>query len=590
MNNKSWKNSIISLVAILFLVGIIVTGFLSYYFQRADSRRDVREQTITFGSNIAKEVEASIKEYPAYDWLIKYWYENYESIDIEYDADFSTGTKTENKYATWVRRHPDIEFRYATTEELDSLEEYDKKLYAEVAYSWLITRLDQIKASYGVAFLFCVLPNETFDSQFFLLSAADEGSVRGTAYEEVYPLGISVKVGEDQANAMKSALNDSSYLASAGKYVDYYSHIGEVDGRPVLIGITYDISALTKSVNDRARHSTELTMLQQLILAGICLALIYGFVLKPLKKVQESIRLYTETKDSKLVSKSLSTIPGKNEIKQLSEDVTDLAKEIDQYTEELESITKEKERIETELNLATRIQESSLPNIFPPFPDRSEFEIYASMTPAKEVGGDFYDFFFIDDDHLCLVMADISGKGIPAALFMMSSKIMLADNAAMGKSPAEILTDVNKTITANDHEEMFVTVWLGILELSTGKLMASNAGHEYPAIMKSGGAFELYLDKHSFVLGGMEGIKYKEYQLNLSPGDKLFLYTDGVPEATDAHDNLFGTDRMIEALNKAKDGSPEDILESVDSSVKDFVKEAEQFDDLTMMCLSYKGN
>lgn len=577
------------MVALLFLAGIIVAGFISYYFQRVDSRRDVKQQTETFGANIAREVELAIKEYPAYQWLIKYWYENYENVDIEYDADFGQGTLTEKKYNTWVSRHPDIEFRYATVEELEGLESYDKKLYAEIAYSWLITRLNQIKSSNDVAFLFCVLPNEAFDSQFFLLSAADEGSVRGTSYEEVYPLGVSVQVGASQADAMRSALRDSSHLANAGNYVDYYAHIGEADGRPVLIGITYDTSALHESINARARHSTELTMLQQLILAAICLWLIYRFVIKPLKSVQENIRMYKETKDSVAVSEGLSTVRGRHEIKRLSDDVTDLAKEMDQYTRELETITKEKERIETELDLATRIQEGSLPNVFPPFPDRSEFEIYASMKPAKEVGGDFYDFFFVDEDHLCLIMADISGKGIPAALFMMASKIMLEDNAAMGKSPAEIFADVNKGITANNHEDMFVTAWLGILELSTGKLMASNAGHEFPVLMKAGGTFELYKDKHCFVLGGMEGMKYKEYQLQLEPGDKIFVYTDGVPEATDASNNLFGTDLMVEALNRAKDASPEEILACVDSAVNDFVKEAEQFDDLTMMCLEYKG-
>ncbi len=589
MNNKSSKNSIINLVALLFIVGVVIVGVFSYYSQKADSRREVREQTQTFGASISNEIERAIKEYPAYEWLIKYWYENYENIDIEYDVDYNGGTLTEKKYSTWISRHPDIGFKYATTDDLERLEEIDKKLYAEIAYSWLITRLDQIKASYDVAYLFCVLPNSTFDSQFFLLSAADEGSVRGTAYEEVYPLGVTVQVGEEQTTAMKSALKDSSYLASAGDYVDYYYNIGEVDGRNVLIGLTYNIRALRESINERAKHSTMLTMLQQLVLAGLCLWLIYRFVLKPLKTVQANIRQYTETKDSNAVSEGLSKIRGRNEIRQLSDDVTALAKEIDQYTDEIESITKERERIETELDLATRIQEGTLPNVFPPFPDRNEFEIYASMNPAKEVGGDFYDFFFVDDDHLCLIMADISGKGIPAALFMMASKIMMEDNAAMGKSPAQILTDVNKAIVTNNHEDMFVTAWLGVLELSTGTLMASNAGHEYPALMRAGESFELYKDKHNFVLGGMEGIKYKEYEVKLSPGDKIFLYTDGVPEATDANDELFGTDRMIDALNRSKDGTPEDILKGVDGAVNDFVKEAEQFDDLTMMCLEYKG-
>ena len=211
------------------------------------------------------------------------------------------------------------------------------------------------------------------------------------------------------------------------------------------------------------------------------------------------------------------------------------------------------------------------------------------MTPAKEVGGDFYDFFLIDSDHLCMVIADVSGKGVPAALFMMASRIILANNAKMGKSPSQILTDTNAAICSNNREDMFVTVWLGILELSTGKLIASNAGHEYPALMQADGKFELYKDKHGFVIGGMDGVRYKEYEMQLRPGAKLFLYTDGVPEATDANDELFGTDRMLEALNSDLGAKPEDILKNVRAAVDGFVKDAEQFDDLTMLCIDYKG-
>ncbi len=231
-----------------------------------------------------------------------------------------------------------------------------------------------------------------------------------------------------------------------------------------------------------------------------------------------------------------------------------------------------------------------LPNIYPAFPERQEFDIYATMTPAKEVGGDFYDFFMIDEDHLCMVMADVSEKGIPAALFMMSSKIILANNAMLGKSPAKILEDTNAAICANNREEMFVTVWLGILEISSGKLTAANAGHEYPAIRYADGNFELYKDNHGFVIGGMEGVKYREYELKLTPGTKVFVYTDGVAEATNTENELFGTDRMIEALNKDAGANPQDVLENVKNAVSGFVKDAEQFDDLTMLCMEYKGN
>lgn len=248
-------------------------------------------------------------------------------------------------------------------------------------------------------------------------------------------------------------------------------------------------------------------------------------------------------------------------------------------------------RIESELNLATNIQADMLPNIYPAFPDRTEFDIYATMEPAKEVGGDFYDFFLIDDDHLCMVMADVSGKGVPAALFMMASKIILANNAMMGKSPAQILTDTNAAVCSNNREEMFVTVWLGILEISTGKLTAANAGHEFPVLMQPDGAFELFRDKHGFVIGGMDGMKYKEYEITLYPGSKLFLYTDGVPEATNSEEELFGAERMLKALNSVEqNASPDEVLKTVRASVDDFVKQAEQFDDLTMLCLEYRGN
>ena len=207
------------------------------------------------------------------------------------------------------------------------------------------------------------------------------------------------------------------------------------------------------------------------------------------------------------------------------------------------------------------------------------------MTPAKEVGGDFYDFFLIDDDHLGLVMADVSGKGVPAALFMMVSKILIQNFAMTGRSPAEVLKSVNDQICANNREEMFVTVWFGILDIPTGVITAANAGHEYPIIKKGDGGFELLKDKHGFVIGGMEGMKFKEYEIVLGAGDVLFLYTDGVAEATNAENELFGTGRMLEALNKNKDAGPEEILSAMKSDVDEFVGEAPQFDDLTMLAV-----
>ena len=256
---------------------------------------------------------------------------------------------------------------------------------------------------------------------------------------------------------------------------------------------------------------------------------------------------------------------------------------------EQENMIKEQERIVKELSTARQIQRSVLPHIFPPFPERKEIDLFATMDPARDVGGDFYDFFFVDEDHLCLVIADVSGKGIPAALFMMFAKRIIEDFARMEHSASEILEKTNDLLCDNNQAEMFVTVWIGILEISTGRLTAANAGHEYPAIRKKAGRFVLYQDKHGFVIGGMEGIHYREYELKMNPGDKLFIYTDGVPEATAADGEMFGTKRMTAALNACGDGNPEEILRAIRSAVDDFVGDAEQFDDLTMMCLDYKG-
>ena len=238
--------------------------------------------------------------------------------------------------------------------------------------------------------------------------------------------------------------------------------------------------------------------------------------------------------------------------------------------------------------MATQIQASMLPCIFPAFPEREEMDIYAIMEPAKEVGGDFYDFFLVDEDHLALVMADVSGKGVPAALFMVIAKTLLKNRAQMGESPKKVLEQVNNQLCENNEAEMFVTVWLGIYEISTGKLRAANAGHEYPAVKRAGGSFELFRDKHGFVLAGMENAQYWEYEMELREGDMLFVYTDGVPEAMDAENRLYGTERMLRALNGAPQAGPEELLRLVREDIGRFAGKAPQFDDITMLCLQCK--
>ena len=306
----------------------------------------------------------------------------------------------------------------------------------------------------------------------------------------------------------------------------------------------------------------------------------------PIRKASfEATRFAQENKKGE----ELGDISGFEELANLAKSIDTMETDMVNYMENLTAITAEKERIGTELALASDIQTGSIPNTFPAFPDRTDFDIYASMDPAKEVGGDFYNFFLVDNDHLAMVIGDVSGKGVPAALFMMVSNILTSVRTQTGGNPAQILEFVNDKICESNKLDMFVTIWLGILELSTGKLIASNAGHEYPAVMHAGGNFELFKDKHGIVVGGMEGVRYTDYEIQLSPGDKIFVYTDGVPEATDGDNNMFGVDRMLSALNLELDAGPEKVLGNVRSAVDAFVKDAQQFDDLTMLCMQYKG-
>ena len=312
------------------------------------------------------------------------------------------------------------------------------------------------------------------------------------------------------------------------------------------------------------------------------------WLLKPIMKINaEAGRFADENVQSD--EKLTDTIKTNDEIGMLAGSIDDMEEQVSEYENNLTEVTKENERIGTELDLATRIQKEMLPNTFPAFPEYDQFSLYATMDPAREVGGDFYDFFLVDPDHLCLVIADVSGKGVPAALFMMATKIMIADMVKTGGSPADVLNSVNKAICANNKEKMFVTVWLGILEISTGKLTCSNAGHEYPVFMYAGEKYELLKDDHCFVIGGMKNARYRQYDLMLKKGSKIFVYTDGVPEAVNINNEMFGTDRMIDAINENRDKDPEEEIKAVREAVDAFVGEAERFDDMTMLCLEYTG-
>lgn len=277
-----------------------------------------------------------------------------------------------------------------------------------------------------------------------------------------------------------------------------------------------------------------------------------------------------------------------DEIEALGNSFNFMLLELDHYIHDLTAMTAEKERISAELDVATHIQSSMLPCIFPAFPERGEFDIYATMNPAKEVGGDFYDFFMVDERHLAIVMADVSGKGVPAALFMVIGKTLIKDHTQSGTDLGSVFSEVNDLLCESNSEGLFITAFEGVLDLMTGEFTFVNAGHEIPFIAKSGEPFAPYKIQAGFVLAGMEEMNYRCGSLNLAPGDKIFQYTDGVTEATDANDQLYGMERLEAVLNRNTGKKPEELLPLIKADIDAFVGEAPQFDDITMLCLEFK--
>ncbi len=327
-----------------------------------------------------------------------------------------------------------------------------------------------------------------------------------------------------------------------------------------------------------------------LVVMAVSMLLTRRLVTKPLNQLAQGATGFAAGEEG-FSGEDVIELPirSSDEIGDLYHEIRSMQARIVDSAHKLARVTAERERVKTELNTAARIQSATLPRQFPAFPDRPEFDLYASMDPAKEVGGDFYDFFMVDDDHLVLVIADVSDKGVPAALFMMSAKNIINYRARMGGTPAEILTSANAQLCEDNAARMFVTVWLGILELSTGRMTCTNAGHEYPFIRHSDGPFERLDDQHGIIMGIMKRATYQEYEIALKPGSKVFVYTDGLAEANNDREEQFGMDRILRALNENPGAKPLELLENMKRAVDGFVGDARQFDDLTMLCMEYRG-
>ncbi len=590
------KRSLARLFTVLFilfaLVTTVISGLMTYHSQTETYHAEVVSDLQKISSNLVGMME---KEGNYFSYL-KAWFSEHPE-DLQVPTDFRDDLpEVRQAFYEYMSTHYDGRIPGVSIN-VSELDREAMRLYMTWRFEyWFSVFLDATE-EFKLSYIYFIYPQEGEDHKMiYLFDPSMENIVETEDGRQLIIFGDQVyepleehaymwrtwETGEEQY-AVDSVDNEYGYMYT-------YCQPLVVDGEKVgLLCADTSVDHVTAEIRSGVKNQAFAAAIVLAISTVILYLLLRDRILRRIVRLEQNVEIYSENKDPAFADEIRKKSGPYDELGSLSERFADMIGALDEYMVGLQKITAEKERIGAELSVATQIQADMLPRIFPAFPDRNEFDIYASMTPAKEVGGDFYDFFLVDDNHLGVVMADVSGKGVPAALFMVIAKTLIKNRAQMGASPSDVLAYANSQLCEGNDAELFVTVWMAIIDISTGHGYAVNAGHEHPVIRRKDGKYELVIYRHSPAVATMEDLHFRQHEFQLNPGDSLFVYTDGVPEATDANNQLFGTDRMLDALNSARDGTPEDRLKSVKEAIDAFVGDAPQFDDITMLCLDYMG-
>ena len=501
---------------------------------------------------------------------------------------FAYRTSWEAYTETYARKALQVAHAAARFVDGDRIGSYLETMETDDYYVELHETLSNIKREFDLMYLYIFKPeDETHitaimeaalesDDPELLFELGDKYEYEGIILE--YDLYLS-DVNMSEPEVKKNILHDEHYGSAMLAYTPIYSSEGEL---MAMMAAEVSLTWVRERQADFFRTMIILScIITVLMVVGLTLVS-RRMISKPLKRLT-SVALNFASGDR--LSTFENNIKTGDEMQALSEAFGKMACDLSEYIDSLQIVTAERERISAELEVATKIQASMLPRIFPAFPDRPEFDLYATMQPAKEVGGDFYDFFLLDEQTLAVVMADVSGKGIAAALFMCISKTLINNNAHSGKSPREVFETVNALLCVDNEAGMFVTAFMGYLDIPSGRFTFVNAGHNPPLIKRKGGEYEFLVCKPSFVLGGMENMSYAEHELTLAGGDVLYLYTDGVTEAMNNELELFTDPRLLTVAHKYKDCSVMDLLLNLKKEIDQFAEGAEQTDDITMLAL-----
>ncbi len=468
-----------------------------------------------------------------------------------------------------------------------SLDVYSQDMMPRASDCTIIHYYGTIVPGYGGILLEGITREDYYAyKESLLFNTMNSYKFKRTGYYLYLDNDLKILSGPDtiQAGELFSLPYDIRKLAESGEVVK-----ADVYGVPSFVGVMADDQEYLVSVYPAAEafKTWNILILILLIIYVVTFTILFLLVNRLLSmKVVRGV--YSINRTLGMISKG--KLDEKADFRE-SLEFDRLSDGINLTVERLKELIKEAEgRIDEDLVLAARIQTSFLPHVFPPFPDRNEFDLYACTEPAKEVGGDFYDFFFVDDDHLALVIADVSGRGLPAAMFMVMAKDKIRHSVQKYCTDvAEAVREVNLELLQENDSGFFVTVWLGVLTVSTGHMDYVDAGHEYPAIYRTGGEFRVEKDIHCVPVSAVERGDFKAGSFELESGDVLYLYTYGVTEVNDPEGDMFGRSRMLEVLNMNRDASVLDIDAAVRAAVAEFTKDAPQFDDITTLCFRYNG-
>lgn len=576
--------------SIYAVVTILISAVMTYVSQTEAYHSECRESAMQITTNIKNRI---LDEGEEFKNLKEYFEKHMDELEISRDFETDQYRARDEFYAYMAEHFSQEGLKYDP--DFDEMDETGCRLYVTWRIEYWFSVFFQTAADYNLSYVYFLYPtNEKehmvrymFDST-LPTRVTEDGRELLIMGDEVYQDPIShlymwtAWITGSKVDGFDTSDNEYGFVYT-------YSTPLIIDDVPIgLICADVDVERIKSTI--MANVAAQTGVLTVILL--VSMLLLYGFirrhVITRLIRLEKYVKDYADNKDNAISAKIRTVVTEEDELSSLSERFAVMIDELEDYMKDLQAVTAEKERIGAELNVAAQIQADMLPRIFPPFPEWPEVDLFATMTPAKEVGGDFYDFFMIDDKHMGMVIADVSSKGVPAALFMVIAKTLIKNSAQTGKDIAKVFCSVNNQLCEGNEESMFVTAFLAVIDISTGMLTYVNAGHE-PFLHRHDGSWSWVRPDPGFILAGLPDFEYHSESIQIHPSDRLFFFTDGVSESQNVEGTLFGEERILETVSKNGDRELTKMLPLIREDIDSFAGEAPQFDDITMLVFEYRG-